>query len=146
MARAAIFFGLLLILLGLIGYFAPTTFGEVGPEGTSPTALIPAGFGAVLVVCGVIVEAAPRLRKHVMHVAAAVGLLGALGGVMPLMRTKMDMAKASTVSGLLMIILSGLFVVLCVRSFVLARIARSEGLPDEPYPEGRRARQRPPGT
>jgi hypothetical protein len=34
-------------------------------------------------------------------------------------------------------------VVLCVWSFVLARIPRSEGLPDEPYQEDKRARQRP---
>jgi hypothetical protein len=132
MARAAIFFGVLLIALGLVGYFSPTTFGEVGEKGTSPTALIPAAVGAILLICGIVVEAAPPTRKHVMHLAAAVGLLGALGGIMPLMRTKMDMAKASTVTGLLMIILCALFVILCIRSFVLARIARSEGLPDEP--------------
>jgi hypothetical protein len=34
-------------------------------------------------------------------------------------------------------------VVLCARSIVLARLARSEGLPDEPYQEEKRARQKP---
>lgn len=132
MSRAAILFGVLLIALGLVGYYAPTTLGTVGPEGTSPTALIPAGIGAVLLLCGLIVEFRPSLRKHVMHVAAAVGLLGALGGFMPLMRNKMDFSKSGTVAGLLMIILSAVFVILCVRSFVLARIARQQGLPDRP--------------
>jgi uncharacterized membrane protein (UPF0136 family) len=131
MARVAILFGILLIVLGLVGYLAPTTFGVVGPEGTSPTALIPAAFGAVLLVCGVWAEAAPRSRKHVMHMAAAVGLLGALGGIMPLQRKGLDPSQSSVVAGLLMIGLCAIFVILCVRSFVLARIARHEGLPEE---------------
>ena len=64
-----------------------------------------------------------------MHLAAMVGLLGAIGGVMPLQRNKFDFEKSGSVAGLLMIVISAIFVVLCVRSFVLARIARSEGLP-----------------
>ena len=143
MARAAILFGILLIALGLVGYFSPATWGEVGEKGTSPTALIPAGFGAVLLICGLIVEFAPHTRKHVMHLAAVVGLLGAAGGVMPLTRGPLDLEKASARSGILMIVLCGLFVILCIRSFVLARIARSEGLPEEPYQEARRAGQKP---
>ena len=131
MARNAMLFGILLIILGLIGYLKPAMLGEVGPEGTSPTALIPAGIGAVLLLCGVIVEFKPATRKHVMHVAALVGLIGAVGGIMPLQRSGMDFSKASAVSGLLMILLCAVFVVLCVRSFVLARIARAEGLPEE---------------
>lgn len=131
MSRVAIVFGLLLIGLGLVGFFMPTVFGTVGPEGTSPTALIPAGFGAVLLLCGVIVEMKPAARKHVMHLAAMVGLLGAIGGIMPLQRNKMDFEKSGSVAGLLMIVICAIFVVLCVRSFVLARIARSEGLPEE---------------
>ncbi|HEX3150317.1 MAG TPA: hypothetical protein VHR66_19730 [Gemmataceae bacterium] len=131
MSRVAIVFGLLLIGLGLVGYLSPTTFGVVGPEGTSPTALIPAGFGAVLLLCGVIVEVKPTARKHVMHLAAMVGLLGAIGGIMPLQRNKFDLDKSGSVAGLLMIAISAIFVVLCVRSFVLARVARSEGLPEE---------------
>jgi hypothetical protein len=55
----------------------------------------------------------------------------------------MDLSKSGTVAGLLMVILSALFVVLCIRSFVLARIARREGLPDEAYAEEKRSRQKP---
>lgn len=131
MARAAVLFGILLIILGLVGYLSPDALGKNEADKTSPTALIPAGIGAVLLICGLVVMAAPHLRKHVMHLAAAVGLIGALGGIMPLTRGPLDLEKASARSGLLMIILCGLFVVLCVRSFVLARIARSEGLPAE---------------
>jgi len=132
MERFAILFGVLLCGLGAIGYLSPATFGEVGPEGKSPTALIPAAFGVALLVCGMIVSARPTTRKHVMHVAAAIALLGAIGGITPLVRGGLDLNKASVVSGLLMILLCGLFVALCVRSFVRARIARSEGLPEPP--------------
>jgi uncharacterized membrane protein YeaQ/YmgE (transglycosylase-associated protein family) len=132
MARVSMFFGVLLIALGLVGYFQPTFFGEVGPEGTSPTALIPAAIGAILLLCGLVVSARPGLRKHVMHLAAAVGLIGALGGFMPIMRIKMDVSKPGTVAGILMVVVCALFVVLCVRSFILARIARREGLPEVP--------------
>ena len=44
----------------------------------TPTALIPSGVGLVLVVLGAVAEG--RLRKHAMHAAAAVGVLGFLFG------------------------------------------------------------------
>jgi hypothetical protein len=131
MARVAILFGALLVVLGLVGYLAPDTLGKNESDKTSPTALIPAGIGAILLLCGLIVEFKPAARKRVMHLAAAVGLIGALGGIMPLTRGPMDLEKASVRAGLLMIVLCAIFVVLCIRSFVLARIARSEGLPEE---------------
>jgi Ca2+/Na+ antiporter len=130
MPRIAILFGALLIILGLVGYFAPDVLGDPGEKTKSLTALIPAGVGAILLVCGVMGTLQPGARKHVMHLAAAIGLLGALGGVMPLMRSKFDFSKASAVSGLLMILLCAIFVILCVRSFIRARIARAANLPE----------------
>lgn len=129
MARVAMLFGVLLILLGLVGYFSPDTLGDPG-EKVSPTALIPAGIGAVLFLCGLIVEFMPSTRKHVMHLAAVVGLIGAVGGIMPMRAGQFDFSKAKVVSGLLLIVLCAIFVVLCIRSFVRARIARNEGLPE----------------
>src|SRR5262249_38672086 len=95
MSRVAILFGLSLIALGLVGYWSPAALGKVGEKGTSPTALIPAGFGAVLLICGLIVEFALKARKHVMHLASVVGLLGVVGAVMNLMRGPIDLEKAS---------------------------------------------------
>jgi hypothetical protein len=143
MSRAAIVFGLLLIALGLVGYLSPDILGTVGEKGTSPTALIPAGFGAVLLLCGLIVEFAPKARKHVMHLASVVGLLGVIGAVMNLMRGPIDLEKASARSSILMAILCGLFLILCIRSFVLIRTARREGLPREPWADERRSGQKP---
>jgi hypothetical protein len=107
----------------LIGYLAPGTFGSYGA--VSKTALIPAYIGGVLVLCGLITLAMPSLRKHAMHLAALCGLVGFAGGFMPIVRSDFDFAKASAVSGVLMSGLSLLFVILCVRSFIAARKART---------------------
>lgn len=70
--------GAVLVLLG-IGFY-------LGAGRTSVTALIPAFFGAVLLVLGYVAIRVPRWRKHVMHVAAAVVLLGLLGTIRGLTR------------------------------------------------------------
>jgi iron(III) transport system permease protein len=61
--------GLLLIVIGVASY---TLTGR-----TSITALIPAFIGAVLVICALIARK-ESARKHAMHAAVAVALLGAL--------------------------------------------------------------------
>lgn len=119
MAPFALVFGGLLIAVGLLGYFAPGTFGEY--KDVSPTALIPAVVGAIIAACGVVVLAKPAARKHAMHLAALAGVVGAAGGFMPLVRSNFDFKKASAVSGMLMTGLSLLFVVVCVKSFIDAR-------------------------
>lgn len=125
MAPISILFGLLLVAVGLIGFMAPDVLGANDPAKSSTTALIPAYLGGVLVLCGVVVALKPTLRKHMMHLAALVGLVGAAGGFMPLSRSGWDFSKASAVSGLLTVVLCVTFVVLCVRSFIQARRARA---------------------
>lgn len=125
MAAPTIVTGVLLIVVGLVGYFGaePNAEGKI-----SPTALIPAAFGAVLVVLGVLAYS-DKLRKHAMHLAAVIGLLGVLGGFMPIFRQlsntgTFDPFKRSAIAGELMILICAVFVGLCVRSFVLARLSR----------------------
>ena len=55
------------MVLGLAGFY--------GTGATHYTALIPAGFGALFLVLGLLALKA-SLRKHAMHVAAMLGLLG----------------------------------------------------------------------
>ena len=69
-AKIAISFGVILMILGVGGYFA------TGMQ--SWTALIPAIFGVVFVILG-FVASDPSKRKHAMHAAAALGVLGLLG-------------------------------------------------------------------
>jgi drug/metabolite transporter (DMT)-like permease len=114
--------GALLVLVGIVGYGT----SEVQPPPV--TALIPAGFGAVLILCGALAFN-DKLRKHAMHLAAMVGLLGALGGFMPIIRQisktgAFDPTKKSAVSGELMILVCVVFVGMCVNSFIQARKAR----------------------
>lgn len=111
--------GFVLLMIG-IGSFLATGSEEF-------TALIPAVFGAVLLGAGVLAEKDPAKRRHAMHGALLVALLGLL-------------ATAPTAFGLgamddasdMAVIESWLTVVVClvylaagVRSFVHARRARS---------------------
>jgi drug/metabolite transporter (DMT)-like permease len=122
MAWPTLICGALLVLIGIIGYGT----SEVQPPPV--TALIPAGFGAALLLCGSLAFN-DKLRKHAMHLAAMVGLLGALGGFMPLIRQisktgEFDPTKKSAISGELMILVCAAFVGMCVNSFIQAKKAR----------------------
>jgi hypothetical protein len=117
-----ILFGLLMIVLGVGGYFL------TGRQ--SWTALIPAIVGAVFVVLGAAARN-DRYRKHVMHAAAALSLLLCLGmipgGVVPLFRWMAGTPPQRPPAVISRAILAGLllvFLVLCVRSFVRARRTR----------------------
>jgi uncharacterized membrane protein len=122
MAPIALIVGGLFIGLGLVGYFDAGLLGEFDQR--SKTALIPAWIGGVLVICGVVALLKTSTRKHMMHLAVLAGLVGLIGGFMPLFRSEFNFKKASAVSGALMIALSAVFVALCVKSFIDARKAR----------------------
>jgi hypothetical protein len=118
MAKIAIAIGGLLIALGVV------CFIQTGA--THYTALIPAVVGVLLELTGVLTLMLPNARMHTMHAAATVGLLGfiaAIGGLIA--RRPVGIAL---VEMLLLLGLSGLFVVLCVFSFIAARRARIGGV------------------
>jgi hypothetical protein len=117
--------GLALILLGWDGY--ADVIGLVRPtDPHTPTSLIPAYFGGVLVVCGFIALNG-RSLKHAMHVAAMVGLIGLItGAAMGLPKALSgNMERPAAVRSQLW--LAGVclvFVLLCVNSFVQTRRRR----------------------
>src|SRR5688500_8271882 len=74
MARLTIGLGAILIALGVAGY--------LGTGRDSITALIPSFLGAVLVILGLIAAVKPSARRHAMHAAAVVALLGLAGSLM----------------------------------------------------------------
>lgn len=154
MAKWAILFGALLTGLGLVGYFGtdPTAMTKEGviakegapanaeeakanPEGEvksgpSKTALIPSLFGIALLLCGTL-GLDERMRKHAMHAAAGIGLLGFLasGGRLA---SKLGDVMAGNISRpmlfiILMAVLCLVYVLLSVRSFIQARKARTAG-------------------
>ena len=116
MANHAISFGLALVIVGLYGYF--------GYETQSPTALIPAAVGVLLMISGIAGQKETR-RKHAMHAAATVSLVGAFAawGRAIAMLAK---GKEGNVMILLMGVICTVFVFLCIRSFISARKAREE--------------------
>lgn len=121
MPSTSVVFGVLLILLGIIGYVYGSMNGNA-----SLTALIPAIFGLVLVSLGFIGKGKESLRKHVMHGAVVVGLLGFLATVTSFFKIPALLAgttdrPAAVVSQLAMSVICLIFVILCVNSFIVAR-------------------------
>jgi len=122
MPAITFFVAVLLIAIGLGGY--------VGSATHAPTALIPAALGAVLALCAA-VSRNPTARKHAMHVAVLVALLGVLGslpGVLqlpaliagqPVARPLAVVARSATA------VLCLAYLVVAVRSFIQARRART---------------------
>ena len=120
MGMVTIGYGALLMILGLVGFFATGA--------SHPTALIPLFFGVPLVVLGAL--AAKNIAvKHVMHAAAllaVLGLFGTLPGVLKLGKLVNGTAErpVAVAAQAIMALLSAMFIVLAVRSFILARKRR----------------------
>ena len=149
MAKTTIIFGILLIALGVVGYMgggsAPAsdapepaaeasddskTDSEAGENKKSVTALIPAFVGAILLLCGV-VALKESARKHAMHLASVVGLLGLLAGagrgsmgIGKFLSGDASLNQRSFLFVWIMAILCGIFLVLCIRSFIEAKKRR----------------------
>jgi ABC-type uncharacterized transport system permease subunit len=125
MAPLAIVFGVLLCALGG-GMYVYT--GMV-----SMTALIPAYFGVALILLGAL-ALNEKLRMHAMHVAA---LLGLVGFGMPAYMVIKGLAAGDSFGDAkaeqaAMAVICLVFLVLCVRSFISARIARKKQAENQP--------------
>src|ERR1700743_3020137 len=123
MAKVTVLAGVLLILLGLGSYL------YTGHQ--YPTSLIPAAFGILLVTFGSMAESPlPRRRMLFMHIAVTVGLLGFLAtaaslvSVVQLIKGKLFPYPIAIEEKAAMSILLLIYVVLCVRSFIMARRSR----------------------
>ncbi len=121
MPSTSIFFGFLLILLGVFGYGYGMLNGNA-----SPTALIPAIFGVLLIVFGALARSRENLRRHLMHAAVVVGLLGFLATVssffkIPALLDGTAERPAAVITQALMAVICLVFVILCVKSFIDAR-------------------------
>jgi nitrate/nitrite transporter NarK len=134
MPKHSIVFGALLVGLGLLAFFYPEPLG-VGKDGKPaepghPTSLSPVAIGSLLILAGAVSVIQPSIRKHAMHAAAMIGLMGALGGFIPVILRKFAIEEVAVKVGLGMAILSTIFVVLCVNSFVQARVLRKSNTPE----------------
>jgi len=125
----SILIGSLLIGLGLQGYY---DFGDLlAVDKGAATALIPAYVGAVLALLGFIALAGDGARKHSMHLAAMVGLIGLVGALyrpgMAMANHTFDFNKVPTKLQLAMAGLCLAFVLMCIQSFINARRTRAFG-------------------
>ena len=115
MSKGTIGVGVALILIGAIGYFASGM--------ASWTALIPAIFGVIFVVLGVL-ALNPLRRKLAMHIAVVIALLGAIGPAMRMRKSlgaedfKFDMGFGSQA---LTALICAAFFLACLWSFIAAR-------------------------
>ena len=115
---ATLIAGIVLTVLGFRGCF--------NPEPSSLSAGTPFWIGLGLVLFG-LVAFKPKLRKHAMHVAAVVGLAGLIIGVIGVL--KWVGGGVSSFAGLthsLMTIVCGIFLALCINSFMRARRKRAK--------------------
>lgn len=111
-----------MIVLGLAGYVL------TGMQ--SWTALIPCFFGVLIGASGLLALAKPDLRKHAMHAAAGVALIGlagtgraatAIGTVFDGTAKRPEAVVAQTAMAVLCVV----FLALCIKSFIDARRARN---------------------
>ena len=147
MPKLAIVIGLLLIVTGLVAYVNakekieqvpvassgtgetpgdPSATMQTVNKGKSPTALIPAFFGFPLLIMGTI-GLIDSMRKHAMHVAAAVALLGTVGGLANGVRSLMSESDTAATKATFSLILGALclvFLVAAINSFRAARKSR----------------------
>lgn len=115
MAGLAVVFGVMLASIALVMGFGHVPGFDTGAIGV----LV---IGVVLAISGLLTMAKPDMRMHAMHLAALAGLVGVGWGIWLWIRSTggpgpywPGIAVGST---------SGLFVILCVRSFISARRAR----------------------
>jgi hypothetical protein len=114
--------GAILTLAGVVGYVAS------GSE--SFTALIPSVIGVLLLLCGLVAKK-EKFRRHAIHAALALALLGALGSLMnvlqigELLAGTAERPSAVIVSTVMFGVLV-VYLVFGIRSFITARRARAE--------------------
>ncbi len=121
MPHLTIIFGYILVALGIVGYLMA--------DGASKTALIPTYFGFPLVILGRL-ALSPRFRKHSMHGAVVIALLGFLGSARGLMKLPALLSGGEVERPLAvgvqsaMAVICLVYIVLAVQSFIAARRAR----------------------
>ena len=120
--RITILYAVMLILLGLAGYFATGM--------ASVTALIPSFFGAAVLAAGFLALKDPY-RKHAMHAASLLALLGIIGtaggfgGLFKVLAGRDVERPEAAISKSIMALLSVVFFALCLWSFIKARLTKN---------------------
>jgi steroid 5-alpha reductase family enzyme len=126
MAKVTIVFAILLIILGLVGFY--------GTGAIHHTALIPAWWGIAMGIFGVLaISPNEGRRKLFMHVNVTLGTLGFLGGIITAIQGYGSARSAGVdpdyIAMTFKLIMAGLLLIyvnFCIRSFIAARRARQD--------------------
>lgn len=120
MPRITISFGVILIALGVVAYFATGM--------ASWTALIPSILGAVIAICGAVGIKQPKIGIHIALVVAVLGILGTLRSVLQLGAVFAGTAErpAAVIVSTITFVLLVIYLVLGIRSFMAARRWKDE--------------------
>ena len=121
MPKPTLVFAALLIALG-VGAFAISG---------SRTALLPAFFGGALAVLAGLALVYAGARRHLMHVAAVVALLGALAPAAALAIRAAQMSPLALSVNVGMLALSAVLLAMMVRSLIAARRSAAAGSPGD---------------
>jgi hypothetical protein len=120
--RVTVVIGFVLMVVGATGYQLTGS--------THPTALLPALIGLLLAIAGILARRESR-RALWMHIAVTIGALGFLG-TLPSIAGIVKMAMGKVVEHPIAVeekfatsIICLIFVAACVRSFIMARKART---------------------
>lgn len=122
--KLSINIGILLTILGILSY--------IFTDFVSITALIPAFFGIVFAGLGFWGKSSESMRKHTMHAAlllALLGLAGSFSGLISLIGAltgTMPERMAAVVGQSIMAVLCIIFLIAGIKSFVDARKSRNE--------------------
>lgn len=113
----------ILIVLGLLGYFA---WEALGASKQSVTAAIPAFFGIGMLIGAVIANKNTKVGMHIAVLFSLLGALAGLGRLIPSMvKGSLDWGATSTYLILIMTAVTIFFTVMAVRSFIAARKAQA---------------------
>ena len=121
MAKLTIGFGIILVLLAVIGFVATGS--------SHPTALIPAALGLLFVLFGSLANTNDSKKRMLwMHIAVTVGLIGFLSMIpadiaaFRLSHGAQYPYPAAVIEKAAMSLLCLIYVLFCVRSFINARV------------------------
>ncbi len=123
MPGISIVYSMILIILGLTGYFISDT--------ASVTALIPAFFGVVILVLGLLAFK-EKLRRHMMHVVSVLALIGFIANISSLSKYFRLLGGESfeneyaIIFRFWMAVVSIVFFLIFLNSFIKARIAKKQ--------------------
>jgi len=118
MTKTTIYAGIILIILGIVAYFAS--------HAQSITALIPVLFGAPIFILGLIARK-ESIRKHVVHgalVVALIGLVGSVNGIPQFVAMVLGnnvLRPAAVIVKTIMALILLVYIIMGINSFVQAR-------------------------